>query len=73
MCIVDCKYVNISSFAVLDIKLWLEEGGCLRTDNSLYSFEFIPSRGLKDDKNAVFSYLRLFTSLFIKCIRNNSF
>ena len=33
--------VNISSFAVLDIKLWLEEGGDLNSDHRLYSFKFI--------------------------------
>ena len=27
LCIADYEYVNISSFAVLDIKLWVEEDG----------------------------------------------
>ena len=35
------KYVNISSFVVLDIKLWLEEDGKLKTGHTLYSLKFI--------------------------------
>ena len=37
--IADYDYVNISSFAVLDIKLGLEEDGDLDTDHPLYSFK----------------------------------
>ena len=35
----DCEYVNISSFAVLGIKLWLEEDGNLNRNDPLYSFK----------------------------------
>ena len=38
------KYVNIFSFAVLHIKLWLEEDRDLDTDHLLYSFKFIQSK-----------------------------
>ena len=38
------KYVNISSFAVLNIKLWLEEDVYSNTDHPLYSLKFIQSR-----------------------------
>ena len=37
------EYVNISSFAVLGIKLWPEEDGDLNTNDPLYSFKFIQS------------------------------
>ena len=42
--IADYEYLNISSFAVLDIKLWLEEDSNLDTDHPLYSFKFIHSK-----------------------------
>ena len=42
--IADYKYVNISSFAVLDIKLRVKEDSDLDTDHPLYSFKFIQSR-----------------------------
>ena len=38
------KYANISSFAVLGIKLWLEEDDDLNRNNPLYSFKFIQSK-----------------------------
>ena len=38
------KYVNISSFAVLGVKLWLEEDGDLNKNDPLYSFKFIQSK-----------------------------
>ena len=41
--IADYEYVNISSFAVLDIMFWLEEDGELHTDHPLYSFKSIQS------------------------------
>ena len=41
--IADHEYINITSFAVLDIKLWLEEDSDLDTDCPLYSFNFIQS------------------------------
>ena len=41
--IADYEYVNISSFAVLDIKLWLKEDSNLDTYHPLYSFKFIQS------------------------------
>ena len=37
----DYEYVNIFSFAVLGIKLWLEKGGDLNRNDLLYSFKFI--------------------------------
>ena len=37
-------HANISSFAVLEIKLWLEEDSDLDTDHLLYSFKFIQSK-----------------------------
>ena len=40
----DYEYVNISSFAVLGIKLWLEEDGELNGKDPLYSFKFIQSK-----------------------------
>ena len=40
----DYEYVNISSFAVLGIKLWLEVDGNLNRNDSLYSFKFIQSK-----------------------------
>ena len=40
----DYEYVNISSFAVLGIKLWLEEDGDSNRNDPLYSFKFIQSR-----------------------------
>ena len=45
----DYEYVNISNFAVLGIKLWLEEDGDLNRNNPLYSFKFIQSEALKSD------------------------
>ena len=36
--------VNISTFALLDVKLWLEEDGNVNTHHPLYSFIFIQSR-----------------------------
>ena len=42
--IADYEYINITSFAVLDIKLWLEEDSDLDTDRPLYSFRFIQSK-----------------------------
>ena len=39
----DYEYVSISSFAVLGVKLWLEEDGDLKNDH-LYSFKFIQSK-----------------------------
>ena len=42
--IADYEPVNISSFAVLGIKLWLEEDGNLKADQPLYSFKFIQSK-----------------------------
>ena len=38
------EYVNISSFAVLGIKLCLEEDGDLNRNNPLNSFKFIKSK-----------------------------
>ena len=38
------EYVNISSFAVLGIKLWLKEDGDLNRNDPLYSFKFIQSK-----------------------------
>ena len=38
------KYVNISKFAVLGIKIWLEEDGDLTKNDPLYSFKFIQSK-----------------------------
>ena len=35
------EYVNISSFAVLGIKLWVEEDGDLNRKDPLYLFKFI--------------------------------
>ena len=40
----DYEYVNIFSFAVLDIKVWLEEDGDLDKNDPLYSFKFIKSK-----------------------------
>ena len=40
----DYEYVNISSFAVLGIKLWLEEDGDLNRIDPLYLFRFIQSK-----------------------------
>ena len=37
----DYEYVNISSFAVLGIKLWLEEDGDLSRNDPLYLFQLI--------------------------------
>ena len=36
--------VNISTFALSDVKLWLEEDGDVNTHHPLYSFRFIQSR-----------------------------
>ena len=38
------EYVNISSFPVLEIKLWLEEDGDFNRNDHLYSFKFIQSK-----------------------------
>ena len=38
------EYVNISRFAELGIKLWLEEGDDLNRNDPLYSFQFIQSK-----------------------------
>ena len=40
----DYEYVNIPSFAVVDIKLWLEEDGHSNRDHPLYSLKFIQSK-----------------------------
>ena len=37
----DYEYVNISSFAVLGMKLWLEEDGDFDRNDPLCSFTFI--------------------------------
>ena len=37
----DYEFVNISTFALSDIKWWLEEDGDLNTHHPLYSFRFI--------------------------------
>ena len=39
--IADYEYINITSFAVLDIKLWLEKDSDLNTYHPLYLFYFI--------------------------------
>ena len=44
----DYEYVNISSFAGLGIKLWLEEDGDLNRNDPLYSFNSF-SQKLKID------------------------
>ena len=44
MYISDYEHVNISSFAVLGIKLWLEEDGDLNRNDPLYSFKFIQTK-----------------------------
>ena len=36
--------VNISTFAPLNVKLWLEDNGNVKTHHPLYSFIFIQSR-----------------------------
>ena len=36
--------VNISTFALSDVQLWLEEDGDVNTHHPLYSFRFIQSR-----------------------------
>ena len=41
MYIGDYEYVKISSFAVLVIKLWLEEYGDLNRNDTFYSFKFM--------------------------------
>ena len=40
----DYEYVNISTSALSDIKLWLEQGGDLNTHHPLYSFKFTQSK-----------------------------
>ena len=40
----DYEYVNISTFALSDIKLWLEGDDDLNTHHPLYSFKFIQSK-----------------------------
>ena len=40
----DYEFVNISSFAVLGIKLWLEEDGDVNRSDPLYSFKFVQSK-----------------------------
>ena len=40
----DYEYVNISSFAVLGIMLWLEEDSDLSRNDYLYSFKLIESK-----------------------------
>ena len=40
----DYENVNISSFTVLVIKLWLEEDGDFNRNDPLYSFKFIQSK-----------------------------
>ena len=40
----DYVFVNISSFAVLGRKLWLEKDGDLNRNDPLYSFIFIQSK-----------------------------
>ena len=57
----DYKYVNISSFALLGIKLWLEEEGDLNRNDPLYSFKFIQSK-LKGDKKMPLSFSYKFIS-----------
>ena len=46
----DYKYVDISSFAVLGIKLWLEKDGDFNRNDPLYSFKFIQSKAQIDTK-----------------------
>ena len=40
----DYENVNLSSFAVFGIKLWLEEDGDFNRNDPLYSFKFIQSK-----------------------------
>ena len=42
--IADCEDINITSFAVLVIMLWLEEDSDLDTNHPLYSFRFVQSK-----------------------------
>ena len=44
LAIADYDYVNIFSFAVLGIKLWLKEDGDLYTDHTQYSFKSVHSK-----------------------------
>ena len=37
------EYVNISTFVLANVKLWLEEVGDVNTHHPLYSFRFIQS------------------------------
>ena len=46
--IADYIYVNISSFAVLGIKLWLEDNVDLKRDDLSNSFKFIQSKAQVD-------------------------
>ena len=46
----DYEYVNTSSFAVMGIKLWLEEDGDLNRNDPLYSFKFIQWKAQIDTK-----------------------
>ena len=58
----DYEHLNISSFAVLGIKLWLEEDGDLNRNDPLYSF----SRKLKIDTKCYTVSVSFWPLLIIK-------
>ena len=61
----DCEYVNISSFAVLGITLWLEGDGDLNRNDPLNSFKFIQSKAQN-----LYRMLSSFSYNFISNIEN---
>ena len=48
----DCEYINIASFAVSDIKLWLEEDSDLDTD---HPFVFIQIHSMSSFSHSLIS------------------
>ena len=63
MYIGDYEYVNIFSFAVLGIKLWLKADADLNRNDPVYSFRFIQSKAQN-------SYKTLSSFSFISNIAN---
>ena len=61
-CIGNYENVNISSFAVLGINLWLEEDGDLNRNYPLYSFTFIQSVERSNRYKMLSSFSYNFTS-----------
>ena len=68
----DYEYVNITSFAVLGIKLWLEEDGDLNRNDLLYSFKFIQLKTQIDTKCSHLLPITLYPTYRVATVMNKA-